>query len=242
MSNKEKLVLFLGSADREGVTAKLQAVGTKYKRKMLESSISNWKTIIDIFEKNDVTSVVVKLTNTTFSIFSSDEYSELVDILLEKISEKPNLFLAHESLITGKKSKAYEEEAPALNDFDPELKDEYAYLSSHYSSLFEPPEESIRTNVLELLEKHNIEIIPYQKNVELSLIASSFVDQNEHNLIFRIYIPSERMWANEAEKLLQLFRDYLHKVAGVEVKQLKGSEPFSYDFSLKTFESDRFLG
>lgn len=219
MSEKEKLVLFLGSADREGVTAKLQAVGSMYKRKMLESSEANWKTIIKLFDEFEITSVVVKLTNTTFSILSSKSYEVLVDELLTRIAEKPNLFLAHESLITGERSKIHEESLGTLDEFDSELEEEYKYLSMHYSDLFEPPDKMIREKVVGLLEQYNIHLTPYQKNVELSLIASAFIDQNEHNLIFRMYVPSNRMWANEAEKLLQLFRDYLHKVAGLEVRQ-----------------------
>ncbi|MDZ4058265.1 MAG: hypothetical protein U1D69_15135, partial [Polynucleobacter sp.] len=65
MLEKQKIVLFLGNADREGVTAKLKAVGTLYKRKMLESSPENWQKIVDIFNDFEVTSVVVKLTNTS---------------------------------------------------------------------------------------------------------------------------------------------------------------------------------
>jgi len=144
MSEKEKLVLFLGSADREGVTEKLQAVGSKYKRKMLESSEANWKTIIKLFDEFEITSVVVKLTNTTFSILSSKSYEVLVDELLTRIAEKPNLFLAHESLITGERSKIHEESLGALDEYDPELEEEYEYLSMHYSDLFEPPDKMIR--------------------------------------------------------------------------------------------------
>ena len=219
MLEKQKIVLFLGNADREGVTAKLKAVGTLYKRKMLESSPENWQKIVDIFNDFEVTSVVVKLTNTSFDILCDEEYKDLREELLGLISTKPNLFLSHESLITGEKCNDYGKYIAKLNDYDPELDEDYQFLRSHYNEMFQPPDFQIVGEVLSLFERHDISIIPYQKNVEMTLIASSFIDKNESNLIFRIYVPSERMWANEAEKLLQLFREYLHKVSGLNVRQ-----------------------
>lgn len=237
MIEKEKLVLFLGTADREGVTARLQAKGTKYKRKMLESSIENWKEIISLFDENEISSVVVKLTKTTFSILCSQSHAEVADILLQKISQKPNIFLAHESLITGVRSKYYEEKIKEIDDrtqedYDPAFEDDMEHLRHHYSDLFEPPKEWMRRKVIEILESKNIDLIPYEKNVELSLIASSFLDQTENHLIFRIYVPSEKMWANEAEKLLNLFSDYLRKISGLEVKQeqYRASQGIVYEF------------
>ncbi len=220
MCKKEELVLFLGSADGEAVTAKLIAVGKKYKRKMLDSSPKNWLTIIEIFNSFEVTSVVVKLRNTTFDILCSEEYKDLRGEDLRLISEKPNLFLSHESLILGENSD-YEEYAKSfseLDEFDYET-EVNGFTRWHFESIFNPPKPEIVNEVIELLKNHEISIIPYRKNVELSLIASSFIDDNESDLIFRIYMPSERMWANEAEKLLQLFREYLHKVSGLNVKQ-----------------------
>lgn len=232
MVEKQKIVLFLGNADREGVTAKLKAVGTFYRRKMLESRPENWLKIIDIFNGHDVTSVVVKLTNTSFDILCLEEYKESREKLLSLISSKPNLVLAHESLLTGEKGNDHVDYLAKLNDYDPDLDEEYQYLRSEYEHIFEPPKRGIVEEVVELFANHEMTIIPYKKNVELSLIASSFIDKNESNLIFRIYVPSERMWASEAEKLLQLFRDYLHKVSGLSVRQdqYKTNQGVVYEF------------
>ena len=49
-------------------------------------------------------------------------------------------------------------------------------------------------------------------------MAETFIAETEQNLIFRMYVPSGRLWSNESDKLLQLFRDYLGKVAGVKVR------------------------
>jgi hypothetical protein len=108
MSKKEKIILFLGSADTEVVTTKLRVTGTLYKRKMLDSSVENWKTILEYFDNYHVTSVIVKLTNTTFDILCGEEHKELVDVLLRKISQVPHLCMSHESLLTGNRASSSE--------------------------------------------------------------------------------------------------------------------------------------
>ena len=232
MLKKQKIVLFLGNADSEGVTAKLKAVGTLYKRKMLESRPENWEKIISIFQEFDVTSVVVKLTNTTFHVLCQEPYIEIRKELLDLISSKPNLFLAHESLLTGKQTNAHSDYVAYINDFDPELTEDYEYRLSDYNDVFVPPPAEITQKVIEFLSAYGIIIVPYNKNVELVVVASSFVEKNESNLIFRIYVPSERMWANEAEKLLQLFREYLQKVSGLNVRhdQYRTNQGVVYEF------------
>lgn len=228
MQNKPKIVLFLGKADTEGVTIRLKAVGALYKRKMLESRIENWEKIIEIFHEFNVSSVIVKLTSATFRILCQEQYGEVRENLLTLIASKPNLFLGHESLLVGEED--YEEdyvenktddEDVQIDNIDPELAEDYEYadFDNYYMGSFDPLPTDVIIEVTDLLATHGITIIPYKKNVELVVIASKFVEQNDSNLIFRIYVPSERMWANEAEKLLQLFREYLHKVSGLNVRQ-----------------------
>lgn len=223
-SFKRKMVLFIGSADSEGVTAQLRTVGTYYKRKMLESKPENWEAIITLFHEFRVSSVVVKLTIPSFYVLTDPCYSEVRERLLQEISSKPNLVVVHESILTGQH-----------RDYDGSVvDDDMDFQNSQYEICtdFVPPPPEIRQEVMELLASYGFELIPYQKNVELVVLASSFVERHESNLIFRMYIPSERMWANEAEKLFQLFRDYLQKVSGLDVRheQYRTSQGLIYEF------------
>jgi len=216
---KRKMVLFIGNADSEGVTAQLRTVGTYYKRKMLESKPENWDAIVDLFHDYEVSSVVVKLTISSFYVLSDSSYKEVRERLLKEVSAKPSLFLVHESILAGKhREYEYDSELPEpLYEMHPD---------------FVPPPKEIRQEVLDLLMSYGFEVVPYQKNVELVVLASSFVERHESNLIFRMYIPSERMWANEAEKLFQLFRDYLQRVSGLDVRheQYRTSQGLIYEF------------
>ena len=53
----------------------------------------------------------------------------------------------------------------------------------------------------------------------MSVLAMNFVDENERNLLFRFYIPSGRLYATEADKLIYLFRDWLSSVGRHAVRQ-----------------------
>lgn len=222
-SFKRKMVLFIGSADTEGVTAQLRAVGTYYKRKMLESKPENWEAIVGLFREYEVSSVVVKLTIPSFYVLSDPNYSEVRERLLKEVSSKPNLFLVHESILAGQHREYNGDEIDSGHEFQ---EPQYEVYTD-----FVPPPAEVRQEVLDLLSSYGFEVIPYKKNVELVVLASSFVERHESNLIFRMYIPSERMWANEAEKLFQLFRDYLQKVSGLDVRheQYRTSQGLIYE-------------
>ena len=49
--------------------------------------------------------------------------------------------------------------------------------------------------------------------------SSDGEDQGEKNLIFRIYIPSDRLYATEASRLLSLFHDWLIATRGHGIRQ-----------------------
>lgn len=200
---KTPFFLFLGETDRDGATSKLKALGIEYRKKRLESKVENWVLISEIMESSDLIGTLGKLTNTTYELLSRPEYSEAAAKILTRMKHTSYILFAHESLMTG---------VPLATPQDEE-NDEYFDMASYFS----PPSEEALSHATGLFEKHEIVVTPYRTNAELSVLASSFIDQNEKNLVFRIYIPSGRMWATEAEKLLQLFRDYLNRVSGLHV-------------------------
>ncbi|KIQ57954.1 hypothetical protein RL74_18205 [Pseudomonas fluorescens] len=142
------------------------------------------------------------------------------------------MLMAHESILAGDREEPSVEIPVHADEFDPDLAEDYEYELSDYSELFVSPPTEIVQEVVELLSDYGMIVVPYKKNVELVVVASSFVEKNESNLIFRIYVPSERMWANEAEKLLQLFREYLQKVSGLNVRhdQYRTNQGVVYEF------------
>lgn len=209
------LFLFLGTADHEGITSKLKATNTQFKKKLLDSSVQNWNTIFDYYDNYQVTGTIVKLTPHTYRAIASEEYRELAERLFEEIAKQPNIVFVYESLLSGVAEEPF------------------------YGHCFGQPREGALEVVNSMMEKHGLNVMPYKKNAELTVLATSFLEQNENNLIFRLYVPSERMWALEADKLLQLFRDYLSKVSGVNSRldQYRTNQGVIYEFFGENEES-----
>lgn len=190
LDTTKPLILLLGDVDSEGVTSKLAAIGKQYKKKLLRSSVNNWELILKDFDNFSVREIIGKLNNRTYELIASDQYNNVVDRLFQKIAKFPHIIFVHECLLSGNN------EAP-----------NYFFI-----------DEEIRLYVNQKLDKSNLNIIPYKRNAELTTIALTFIDQNEKNLLFRVYVPSDRMWSFESDKLLQLFRDYLSRISGLNVR------------------------
>jgi hypothetical protein len=199
--------LFLGESDREGVTSKLKAAGWEYKKKRLESRLENWESIFEHLRAENLAGVLAKLNNSTYKLMALPEYAEATTRLFSSLQHLPHIIFVHESFFTGVS-------APTLL-LDTVDEDQYFYTSSY----FELPELQVIERINALMDQHELNVVPYRKNAELTVMASAFIDQNEKNLIFRLYVPTGQMWAVEADKLLQLFRDYLGKVSGLRIRQ-----------------------
>lgn len=205
----EPFFLFLGESDREGVTSKLKAAGSRYEKKRLDSSVSNWESIIsyfeddELFEKPALAGVLVKLTAKTLLLLVDPPYSSVADRLLACIRHVPHIIFVHESFFQHGDDHVVNDET-----------DEF-YYGQFFGNINEPTKDRI----ISMLSDHNLELVPYKTNAELSVLAMEFIDGSERNLVLRLYVPTGRMWAGEMEKLLRLFRDYLNQVAGLHVRQ-----------------------
>ena len=117
----------------------------------------------------------------------------------------------HEAILTG-------EPSIELVGYDDHESSE-TYYAKEPNPYFSAPEESIRNKVSQLFEKCGINVVPYQTNAELSVLSSAFIDDNENNLLFRVYVPAGRLYAAEADKLLSLFQDWLSRAGRHHIRQ-----------------------
>ncbi len=200
--------LFLGDSDREGATSKLQAAGWEYRKKRLESSTENWQTIFNIIKEENPIGILAKFTSQTYKVMIQPQHAAVVKTLFSLMRDRSHVIFIHESVFSGKVEKV------AIDD-DAE-DDKYFHTSSEY---FQPPPTETREEINRLMEEYDLNSVVYKRNAEMTVMASSFIDQNERNLIFRVYVPVGRLWAKEAEKVLHLFRDYLAKVSRLKVRQ-----------------------
>lgn len=187
------LVLLLGNVDREGILSAISQSGRWYKRKVLDSSSSNWQQIINIFTESKVSAALLLLSPRTYKIIVDDDYASQREILFQQLANVPHVVFIHDDLFNGTR--------------DCELSEEYTY-----------PVDEQRQNVNSLLFNHSINIITYQKNSEVTLLATKFLNDCETGLMLRLYVPNNQLWAKQTDRLLELFRDYLTRVADIDVR------------------------
>jgi hypothetical protein len=206
------LILLLGSVSHEGVLSKLQASNRQYKSKFLESKVKNWESILKYFDDYVIDAVLIKLTPHVITLMASNEYKDVRVKLFKKIGEVSNILFVYEDLLSGE-------------------------FETH--SWLDQPSEEDRNLIFEMLSEHGINVLPYKRNSEVTVMAETFLTETEQNLIFRLYVPTGRLWSNESDKLIQLFRDYLAKVASIKVRldQYRTDKGVIYEIHSEEVES-----
>lgn len=200
----EPTVLLIGNVDSEGILSTLKASGRQYKVKRIDSSAENWATICDQFDLFPVRCALVKLTSATYGYLASPDYTEMRENLLGRLASVPNAVFAYETLLSSAD--------------DAEIREQEAENDTYWGYGYGLPPVAIRNAVNNLLADRGLEVIPYRRNAEVTVLASAFLADAEDGLLFRVYVPSGMIWANETDRLLQLFRDYLSRVGHQTVR------------------------
>jgi hypothetical protein len=204
LNPEEPTVLLVGNIDTEGILSTVKSNGLQYKTKRIDSSAENWEAICDQFDSFAVRSALVKLTGTTYGYLVSEEYSDVRDRFLSRLSSVPHAVFAYESLLS-------REINPVTVEAEVEKDDRWGYG-------YALPPADVRISVNQLFLDHKIDVIPYRRSAEITVLASAFLADVQDGLLFRVYVPSGRIWANETDRLLQLFRDYLTRVGHSSVR------------------------
>jgi hypothetical protein len=221
LNSSEPLVLLIGSLNSEGITSTLKASGRQYKIKRLESSAENWDTIVNYFEEYTVRCAVVKLSGTTYEFLMAQSYRSVRDKILDQITKVPHAIFVYEELLMGRQSDSHSQTNDTSSDYLDDIR-----LYFHY------PEDEVRNQVNSLIMNRGINLIPFTNNAELTVMASAFISDADEGLLFRFYVPVGRMWANETDRIVQLFRDYLIRVEKLSVRfdQYKTDRGIVYEF------------
>ncbi|WP_147443444.1 hypothetical protein [Corallococcus sp. AB011P] len=197
------LVLLIG-VESEGIVSTLKTAGRQYKIKKLDSGSENWDSIVAYLDRFDVRCVLVKLNGRVYDLLVHPDYESARERLLDRLARLPHAIFVYEELLFDSPPKQ-----PELLEDD---ENAYFWLSFHR------PKEDVRKTVNALLSNRGLNVLPYRRNAELTVMAAKFVEDAEHGLIFRLYIPTGRLWAHEIDRLLQLFRDYLSRVDHLSVR------------------------
>lgn len=212
----EPFFLFIGSVDRQAATDKLKVSGTEYRRKMLESRPENWSEIITILERPGLVGVVLKLTTQTVTALTKIEYKELGRQLVARIANHPHVVLVHTTILEGI------DDARGEIIHSRPIFDASGVVTSFEETLdpfYSPPVDEVREYFRMLVDEHQLNLMAFETNAEMSVIVTSFIQDYDKKLLFRVYVPARRIGANEADKLLGLFREWLTRFKEHRVRQ-----------------------
>lgn len=245
----DKLFVLIGSAD-DATTTRLQARGVRYLQKNLNSGVTNWLKVIEGVRESRGT--IVRLNRRNFEQLAGpalsarrivgpraityEKHHELTPTLVAAIASVPHLVLVHEHILAG---SSWEAEAPAPS---------WTYAGLQHE---ETLSDAARSAVLAAFDEVGVTVVPYRKNAEAAELASAFIDDNESELLLRIYLPSTLPYSDQASRLIGVFREWLtnvrrlgvrlasHKTAQGEVIEFfagEGTSAADFDRELVTFQ------
>lgn len=210
-NKQERFFLLIGPTWKsEAATDKLRASGISYKWKRFDSNPKNWESILSLVQHPSLVGVIGKLGTHIYDLIVSPDYQGIAEPLFQALGNVAHVMFVHEAILRGEYSKSR---------YDYEEDSEEYYTIPEPRWYFYPPDENVREAVSTLFESCRVNVVPYRTNAELSVLASAFIDDHEKNLLFRVYVPSGRLFAAEADKLLSLFQDWLNRVGRHNVRQ-----------------------
>ncbi len=214
--------LFVGSTDSEAATTRLRANGGFYRKKLLNSRPENWLDIAAMIASPQNRGTLVALTGNDYQNMCRPEYEEAAREVLDSLRGRPHLVFVHEAVFLTDEQRAASDseqvDRATQADVTPRLTDD-DYYGMTKEEFFGSVPEDVRQRVNRMLRERELEVIPYRTNAERSIVASTFIEDNERRLLFRVYVPSGRLYAQEAEALLGLFREWLVQTGRGGIRQ-----------------------
>lgn len=209
-----KHFLFIGDSDSGGAASHLAVADIPYHKKRLESRVPNWQSIVALLKDDDIVGVLVKLNTRAMERMTLEEYAEVREELFAGIARHSHIVFIHQSFWHDAQWNASSTDEDPIDETEDSDHDDW--FGDDY---FQPLSAECTALVNDLLTRHEINVIPYVRNVEINVLASSFIGEQQSNVLFRFYVPKGRIWATETEAILRLFRDYLAEAAHIKVHQ-----------------------
>lgn len=136
---------------------------------------------------------------------------------------RPHVIFVHEAVfLTDEQRAAADAPANPADRIDVDAafaEDEFDPFEMNSEQFFGAISDDVQVPVNTMLRERRLTYFPYRTNAERAIIASGFLEDNERHLLFRLYVPSGRLYAQEAEALLGLFREWLVEKGHNRVRQ-----------------------
>ena len=233
------VILLLDYITNSNMMDHLKVANHQYKSKILKNSNpENWQATLNLFDEFRVLCILCKVSARLLWKIVDSRFIHNSQKLFQEVSKHPNQFFIHESYFTNfSEAISYEKYKLGLE-----------VNKSSLSNLKKKFEKS-----LDIMKSYGLEIIPYSTNAEMSVLATSFLEGIEKNLLFKLYIPNERIWSEPQGKIIKLFKEYLNSIFNSNIRltekhgrygnsyELYGEIPGNIDLNEKFNEFTRFL-
>lgn len=190
--------------------------GSVTKRKSLRSGPDNWEKITQLLRDAELDGVILKLTGDDFNLIHSDRYRIVATELISALGNVPHLVIVHEQVYFDNAPLASDTTVEEIED-DDEIPDWGEYYQMWPE--FPPISPDTRAAVRKEFEDAGATLTSYRTNREAAALAAAFIEDTRNHLLFRIYVPSGRLYEDELARLLTLFDEWLSSVKGRTVRQ-----------------------
>lgn len=229
MASKKKAVLLLDdAASHEGIRSTLRASGRHYRVANI-SEAGTWRDASSHFDDLEVTAVVGKFAVPALVSLGDHRYDRDADELFARIFGSPHMIFVSSGLLSGDAIR--EAEGRAAFVFAPDVRVSVVEVTLGNITIPRDHVPLLRRGV-ERLRDSRLRLFTYNDPAEVTVAAEGFLEESENGLLLRVYVPAGRMWGSETDKMLTLFRDFLVRVAQVEVRldQVRTANGIIYAF------------
>lgn len=240
-----KEALILDNIDRGTILTTLETNNYYRRRKLLKSSVVNWVSICKILEEDTNNSIIVigKFTEHILFKMCSPSYENVVKRLLELIKKKKHIIFIYKENLLGNfsyfKSVKIDDEVFELDEKEDYLhyskRDIISWLEFHGIEKTEVEYLEIVRTFIKTLNGGGLNVLPYAKLIDVEISGQNFIENIAEGLLFRIYVPNERIWSNEFDKFITLFRDYASSISQKELKITQNRTDLGIICSLYSF-------
>lgn len=203
-------MLGIGGILTESVTSKIKASGGRYVHKLLNSTPENWRRINVLLEDQGTLGALAKVHAGDYRRLLQPKYEEAAAELLAGLGQIPHLVLVHEAVFGT---------PPPPSETAADVEDDSEWNDKIAREAFGDMDPQVQSSVNALFARHGVTVSTYKRNAEASVLATAFVGDLQDNLLFRIYVPSGRIYEEELSRLLGLFHHWLNAVRGANVRQ-----------------------
>lgn len=217
-----KTIVLLGNLTQEGVTSKVHSLGYRYEQRVLLSKAKNWLKIEaflkQLEEQSHIIALLVHLYEPVLLYFGEPEYRQVWARMLSIIKKHPSLVFIYQDNLFGDftvfetQQKWVEERVTFFELHDmPEAATE---IKKRYELWKVQTEEAVKwaMQVIKEMEDAGVEIAPYKKNAEITIRIHDFLDEVDSGTFLRLYVPNGRYQADQFDRLLDIFENYLRTV------------------------------